>query len=528
MAIQSMWAFGKKVFTAMNKQVNRRDFLATTAMATASLAFGGLWNSARAESEGKIPGHDEIIRLSVEEGAGALSSGRLTSIDYCEAALAQAEKFRLYHIFSQTSDAYARSTAVAVDLKRARGESMGVLQGLPFALKDSVDMVEFYTIAGHPALKTFRPSRDADLVSALKRADAVCIGKTQIPPLSMWWTTENAMTGDTGNPFNQAYKTGGSSGGSAAAVAARITPFAIAEDTAGSIRVPAAMNGVIGLRPTTGRWPTAGAMPIGFSDTLGPIARTVADIRLLDTLLATDSPPSERPEVSLDELRIGYQKAGFLDGLHPWVEDNFEAARELLSNAGATIVGVDGIEAKQMADAALALILGEFPDAMARYFNRHGARHLSGLGLMRAMDDNVIKRTWLPAAENAPTGEARFALVRKFLSLRAAAEAIIANSRVDVLMYPTTMVPNTRNDGPDVMEQQGPLGRVLSEREIGTNMLFAPAMKAPSMAMFSGMDPAGLPLSVTFDAASGADRRLLDIAEAIEKVLPPLAEPDAI
>lgn len=512
----------------MNDHLKRRDFLAQTALATASVAFGGMRNSVRAESESRISGRNEIIRLTVEEGVGALRSGRLTSIDYTEAALAQAEKFGLYHIFSQISADNARSTAVAIDLKRARGGAMGELQGLPFALKDSVDMVEFYTIAGHPALKTFRPSRDADLVSALKRADAVCIGKTQIPPLSMWWTTENAMTGDTGNPFNQAYKTGGSSGGSAAAVAARITPFAIAEDTAGSIRVPAAMNGVIGLRPTTGRWPMAGAVPIGFSDTLGPIARKVADLRLLDTLLAIDSPSPEGPEFSLDEVRIGYQKADFLAGLHPWVEDNFEAVRELLSNAGATIVEVNGIEAQQIEEAALMLLLGEFPEAMARYFNRHGAGHLSGLGLMHAMDDNVIKRTWLPAVENAPTGEARLALGRKLLSLRAAAESIIANSRVDVLMYPTTKVPNTRNDGPEIMEQEGPLGRVLSERDIGANMLFAPAMKAPSIAMFSGMDPAGLPLSVTFDASSGADRRLLGIAEAVEKVLPPLVEPEAI
>ena len=93
---------------------------------------------------------------------------------------------------------------------------------LPYALKDSVNMVEFYTIAGHPSLKTFRPTMDADLVKIYKDSDAVCIGKTQIPALSLWWTTENPMTGDTGNPFNKAYKTGGSSGGSGAAVAARI------------------------------------------------------------------------------------------------------------------------------------------------------------------------------------------------------------------------------------------------------------------------------------------------------------------
>ncbi len=122
------------------------------------------------------------------------------------------------------------------------------------------------------------------------------------------------MTGDTGNPFNKAYKTGGSSGGSGAAVAALIVPFAVAEDTGGSVRVPAAMNGVQGFRLTTGRWPTTGAMPIGFSDTLGTITRSIADIKFLDSLCATDHPKHEPSEIDLSQLRIGYQKSGFLDG----------------------------------------------------------------------------------------------------------------------------------------------------------------------------------------------------------------------
>lgn len=512
----------------MNDSMNRREFLATTTLAAATAICSGPWARTAAASVDGLPGQEEIIRMSVEEGLKALDSGRLSALEYCEAALAQADRFRLYHVFAQSSGELARETARAVDAKRVQGAALGALAGIPYALKDSVDMVGYSTIAGHPALRNFRPTRDADLVAALRQADAVCIGKTQVPPLSMWWTTENAMTGDTGNPFNQAYKTGGSSGGSGAAVAARITPFAIAEDTAGSIRVPSAMNGVIGLRPSTGRWPIAGAVPIGFPDTLGPIARTVADIRLLDTLFALDGPQPPARQIDLKALRIGYQKAHFLEELHPWVEDNFASTRQLLEKAGARFVEIRGIEAQAMSDAALGLLLGEFPEYMTRYFDRHGKHLMSALDLLRALDDSVIRRMWLEAVENAPTGEARYPLVRQLLALRAGAEDIIRASGVDVMMYPTTKVPNTRNDGPNVMEQEGPLGRVVSELEIGANMLFAPAMKAPSIALFSGLDPDGLPLSVSFDAPNGADRRLLDIAGAIEKVLPPLAEPEAV
>ena len=515
----------------MNRSFNRREFLLDASAASVALALGSVPSLLLGQSDPKSsghPGHDEIIRMTVTQGVEALASGRLSALEYCEAALAQADRFSFYHIFSQPGPGYARDAAKAVDVKRAGGTAMGALEGLPYALKDSVDMVEFYTIAGHPAMKNFRPEVDAELVSALKEADAVCIGKTQIPPLSMWWTTENAMTGDTGNPFNQAYKTGGSSGGSGAAVAARIVPFAVAEDTAGSIRIPSAMNGVLGLRPTTGRWPLAGAVPIGFSDTLGPIARTVADIRFLDSLFATDGPHAAPRSVNVAELRIGYQTRDFLTGLHPWVEDNFEATLEALAGTGATVVEVEGVESQKLSDLAIALLLSEFPDVIARYFHRHGVHDVSAFGLLHTLPEGAVKRSWVEPVVTAPTGEQRYPLVRQLLELRAGATDIIASSGVDVVVYPTSKVPTPRNDGPVVIEQVGPLGRTLLESDIGGNMLFAAAMKTPSMAMFSGMDPAGLPLSVTFDAASGADRRLLDIAEALERVLPPLQEPESI
>jgi len=276
------------------------------------------------------------------------------------AALAKASKLKEYNIFTQISPVYVQSAATAIDKKRKEGNPLGALQGVPYALKDSVDMVEYYTISGHPALKTFEPKVDADLVKIYKQADAVCIGKTQIPALSLWWTTENPMTGDTGNPFNKAYKTGGSSGGSGAAVAARIVPFAVGEDTGGSIRVPAAFNGVQGFRPTTGRWPTAGTMPIGFSDTLGPIARSVADLKLLDTISAVDHPPHTPTQVDVKRLRIGYQKTGFFDDLHSWVQANIDATMNTLSRAGVTLVEVSGLPAQESFQLAVSILLADF------------------------------------------------------------------------------------------------------------------------------------------------------------------------
>ena len=147
---------------------------------------------------------------------------------------------------------------------------------------------------------------------------------------------------------------------------------------------------------------------------------------------------------------------------------------------------------------------------------------------MHELHMDGIKKAWLPGMDNAPTGEAYLDLVVQLMEARKTNQKVMSDNEIDVLMYPTTKVPNTPNDGGDVMVGKGPLGEMLPETLIGANMLFAPAMKIPSIAMYSGMDKAGLPLSITFDAYSGQDRRLLDIAEAIEKILPPLVEPKSI
>lgn len=363
--------------------ISKRVFLRTTGAALAYAAITNIPSISFAKSGGQPMSQDEIIRMNLIEGLKALETGKVSSVEYNMAALAQAKKFEKYNIFTQISPVYVQNTASAIDAKRKARKKMGALQGAPYALKDTVDMVEFYTISGHPSLKTFEPSVDADIVKIFKEEDAVCTGKTQVPALSLWWTTENPMTGDTGNPFNIAYKVGGSSGGSGAAVAARIVPFAVAEDTGGSVRVPAALNGVPGLRPTTGRWPTAGTMPIGFSDTLGPIARSVADIKLLDTICAVDHPENKPSQVDLKQIRIGYQKAWFFENLHPWVQENIDQTMKELSNAGITLVEIKGLPAARCYQNLIALVLSDFPGAVARYFNRHGVYDKSGFGLMQ-------------------------------------------------------------------------------------------------------------------------------------------------
>jgi Asp-tRNA(Asn)/Glu-tRNA(Gln) amidotransferase A subunit family amidase len=147
---------------------------------------------------------------------------------------------------------------------------------------------------------------------------------------------------------------------------------------------------------------------------------------------------------------------------------------------------------------------------------------------MHTMNIDTIKKTWLASIDNALSGEAYFELVQALLQHREKTQAVFDSNKIEVLAYPTSKVPNTPNDGGNVIVTEGPLGEMLSEMAIGENMMFAPSTRRPSIAMFSGLDKAGLPLSVTFDGNSGDDRRLLDIAEVLETALPPLAEPGSI
>src|SRR6202035_707919 len=144
----------------------RRDFIKLTGM-SAAYALGGAFPAlARSQSLS----HATIVRMSLVDGLKALASGNVSSQEYCMAALAQAAKFKSYNIFTQISPTYVRDAAAAVDTLRKEGKATGALQGVPYALKDSVDMVEYYTMSGHPSLQTFEPLVDADLVKLYKEA----------------------------------------------------------------------------------------------------------------------------------------------------------------------------------------------------------------------------------------------------------------------------------------------------------------------------------------------------------------------
>ena len=212
---------------------SRREFLALSSslvLATASRAMLG--SPLRQADPARA-----LTNLSAAAAVKAMREGDLKSEDYAAACLAQSERWKALNAFRTLHAATVLEAARAADKKRAMGGSLGALHGLPMAVKDSINTRELPTSNGTPALRDFRPKQDAEVLRPLFSAGAILMGKTNLHELSCGWTSNNQAFGAVLNPYDLRRTPGGSSGGSAAAVAAHVIPVAIGEDTYGSIRV---------------------------------------------------------------------------------------------------------------------------------------------------------------------------------------------------------------------------------------------------------------------------------------------------
>lgn len=221
---------------------------------------------------------------------------------------------------------------IAADFTVRSAVASGPLAGVPVGIKDNVDVEGFATTGGSCALRGHRAAVDSPVVAALRTAGAVIACKLNMHEMAFGVTTDNPTFGRAFNPFDVVRTAGGSSGGSASAVARGIVPVALGTDTGGSVRVPASFCGVAGFRPSTGRYPEGGVLPLSpLRDTVGPIAANVADLALIDAAITGAAP--ELPDLPARKLRLGLP-ADALPGLSGAVEATFCAALEHLSALG--------------------------------------------------------------------------------------------------------------------------------------------------------------------------------------------------
>ena len=253
----------------------------------------------------------DLTELSASEAAARIRAGTLKSEDLVRALIDVIERKRDLNAFITFDRDRAIASAHKADTLAARKSFAGPLHGVPIVVKDNIHVAGLPNSAGTPALRDFVPTRNAPVAEKLIRAGAIVLGKTNMHELAFGVTSNNAAFGPARNAYDPSRIAGGSSGGTANAIAARMAAAGLGSDTGGSVRIPAALNGIAGLRPTLGRYSQEGITPIAHTrDTAGPMAREVVDLVLLDTIIT-----GARDRVAalpLKGLRLGVCRAALL------------------------------------------------------------------------------------------------------------------------------------------------------------------------------------------------------------------------
>ena len=285
-----------------------------------------------------------IEKLHGDIASGAISAVRLVEKHLTMIRAGDAD----VHAFLTLTDAEALGAAQKVDDKVSRGEAIGILEGIPIAVKDNILLAGERATAGSKILDSYKASYDATVVRKLKEAGAAIVGKTNLDEFAMGSSSENSAFGVTRNPRNLERVPGGSSAGSAAAVAAGFVPAALGTDTGGSIRQPASFCGVVGFKPTYGMVSRYGAVAMASSlDQIGPFGATVRDAEIIfDAIRGSDIHDATAMSESHDEhaergnIRIGVPKEYFSEGLDAGVRASIERAVTELKGAGVEIVDI--------------------------------------------------------------------------------------------------------------------------------------------------------------------------------------------
>jgi aspartyl-tRNA(Asn)/glutamyl-tRNA(Gln) amidotransferase subunit A len=334
-----------------------------------------------------------LTELSASALAAQIARGELRAIDVCEAFLGSiAAHDSTLHAFRTVAADRARARAEELDKRQARGEQLGPLHGVPIALKDNLCTRGLLTTAGSRILERFVPPYDATVVERLEAAGANIIGKTNLDEFAMGSSTENSAFGPSLNPWDLSRTPGGSSGGSAVAVAARMAPLSLGSDTGGSIRQPAALCGIVGLKPTYGRVSRYGLLAFASSlDQIGPFARTVADAALaLEAIAGADSHDATAasepvgPYVAqltgdIRGVRIGVPRGFIAEGVDPAVTAALDEALAVMRAQGAEVVDIELPHARYAIPVYYLVATAEASSNLARYDGvRYG--HRAALG----------------------------------------------------------------------------------------------------------------------------------------------------
>ncbi|HEY0649416.1 amidase family protein [Phenylobacterium sp.] len=454
----------------------------------------------------------------------ALSTKRVSSVELLKAALARhAETHETLNAVVAADPERALERARALDDARARGETVGPLAGLPMTIKDTFDVAGMAASSGLAELRR-RQVEDAQAVSHARHAGAVVWGKTNVPVMAADWQSVNPLYGKTNNPWDPTRTPGGSSGGAAAALAARVTPLEIGSDIGGSLRVPASFCGVYSHKPTWGMVSQRGHVPPHPGshaerdlNVIGPMARSARDLRLLLSILENGPLAPRAPPADLKETKIGLWLHDPNCPLDPEVRATLETFADDLRAAGATVERIPSpVDMRALLFAyqtLLGAVLGEdMPQAFIRSLER-----------MRFFAQGAVKRGAGPLS-NAVMTLAYTARHREWL----AADAVRARLRHeiggvfgkwDAILAPITPVPAFPHDKRPFRRRalNTSDGKQIPYNSILTWIAPATALHLPATAIPAGLTASGLPVGAQLIGPIAGDGRTLAIAQAIDE-----------
>jgi aspartyl-tRNA(Asn)/glutamyl-tRNA(Gln) amidotransferase subunit A len=487
------------VGTLMNDDITRRKLLAGAGAVLATRAV----TSDAAQAASSIEA--DLTALTVTEASRRLAAREITSVDLTRAYLQRIERLnpRINAYITVTGE-QALAQAHELDAERAAGRTRGPLHGIPVALKDNIDTAGIRTTAASAVYADRVPDEDAPVVQKLRAAGAVFLGKLNMHEFAYGGTCVITHYGPVHNPWNLDYTPGGSSGGSAAAVAARLCAAALGTDTAASVRFPAACCGVVGLKATHGLASIRGIVPLSeMHDHVGPIARSVADTALvMDAIAGYDplDPVSIRAAVprmaegigrDVKTLRIGVPRKPFFDGLDPQIEVAVHAALDVLRGLTRSMVDVDlpNVDSYTVLSAETyqyhAKLIAD-PVKRALYDPITLGRIMGGANISSM--DYIQSRRRMQLARN--TVNQHF-------------------ERVDLLITPTSMAPP--------VAIAAALAHVPDESGMIRNTLPFDVYGIPTISVPCGFTRTGLPIGVQISGPPLGEARVLALAHAYER-----------
>lgn len=438
----------------------------------------------------------------------------------------------------------ALDEAAALDRERAAGQVRGPLHGIPVLLKDNIDVAGLANSAGSLALADHRPASDAFLVARLRDAGAVIVGKTNLSEWANFRSTRStsgwsSRGGQTKNPYALDRSPCGSSAGTAAAIAASLAMVGVGTETDGSIICPAAMNGLVGLKPTVGLVSRTGIIPISISqDTAGPMGRTVTDVALMLGVIAAPDPSDPAGPASADHQRADYasclhanalrgKRIGVLRqamGYHPGVDALMDRAIGAVRSQGAEVIDITVPNYNAWNEHEITVLLYEFKDGLNRYLQQSGAPVASLEALIawnREHADQVMphfdQELFELAQATGPLTDASYLQARDEAKRLAGKDGLLAaleRDRLDAVIAPST--------SPAWM-----IDPILGDHFVGAGYAMAAVAGTPSITVPMG-DVDQLPVGLTWMGRAYSEADLLGFAFAYEQATAQRRAPDVL